>query len=1103
MCVFLPIVEALLMASLAGGVESQEFSFINPTSGAKLWGIVFHPADVEEGRRYPAVVIIPGGLGFGSEALRTPEPRIIAQAGFVVGYFDPDGRGKSKGEEDWNGKVQQDGLHAFLKLIYDLPFVLKHNIGVLTSSYGIALGAGTLGRYPDDPPVRYLIDIEGPSDRFYVTKFNHPRFVRFFGHTTDDEEWWAEREAVRWIKHIRCAYLRVQHLHDHVHGPDKGHAIAMINAATNVKFGGQGESPWTRINGPENRPNSVYTEETPPIWLPDRFAPPRPNEKLRWITEMAGLTLRRPFPRFWHELPEVRLPIEVKGVPTDMISAPRRFRELMEWVHRRLARKAEVDSVIPPQKARLIEEILRGDRVEEAARLIDSAVKGLDELERKEFRDLTGKLPKGDISGRVSDESGKPVEDALVRLFGTPIEARSDSEGRFTLKDVPVLSPRYIIIADKSGFIGGQIGRIAVREGKTREVEITLHRNLPSNTVLGERLAVKVGYVLKITPAPPPRRPDGRAVLDESLYPQNVRRYLLPSPEIDSDHPDVQRVAREILESLPEDKRRSQTAVAKAVYEWVVRNIEYDLIHNYPGDPTCGNWQTTFGGWGHSFSDWCYKASEVLRERRAICIEFERLTSALLRALRIPARPAPLRAHPVTQWWVQLPDGTGYWANMETSGGRTIYREKGDLAARFPAVPEDAIAFWSIDETAPIHLDWYTENPCLWLEDYGQEAVFPPNEEERARRVLREFTRGGLIPGEFLSHGPRRGIRRERVEVYTRGFVIDLNNLGRRRKILVQFPIFKNREWFRTIEVDHWTNHPEWVVRRWREKRGNKETGEEMEFYCIEFEPAPPWVPPRPGPWYNDLYRSFSENGLGFEWPGKTVVRHGGVPSLTMAGDGRIFLTFQWFSFDSPQNFNRIAVTISSDGGKTWSDPQAIEIEGLPEGHSSPCDPMLVGLKDGRFRLYFTCSLHRGERARTLSAISEDGLHFRVEPGDRFADPENDVLDPAVVFFRGKWHYYAPIPGARDRAYHAVSEDGLNFRRLSDVDTGGIAFLGCAVVDGDRLRFYGTGPGGVQSAISDDGERWAVERGVRLDGGADPGVVRSPSGKWLMVYTRR
>ena len=1102
MSVFLHMMEALLAICSAGEVRSQELSFVNPASGARLWGIVFYPADAEEGRRYPAVVIIPGGLGCGSEVVKTLEPLVIARAGFVVGCFDPDSRGRSEGKEDWNGRIQQEGLHAFLKLIYDLPFVQRRNIGVLTSSYGIALAAGALGRHPDDPPVRYLIDIEGPSDRFYITKFDNPRFVRFFGHTTDDEEWWAEREAVRWIKLIRCAYLRIQHLHDHVHGPDKRHAIAMINAATDVRFGGQGRSPWTRINGSENPPNRVYADESQPIWLPDRPGPPPPEEKLRWIAEMAGVPLRRPFPRFWHELPEARLPIEVERRPTDMISAPHRFRELMEWVHRRLARKAEVDSVLPPEKARLIEKLLSEGRDEKAARLIDSAVMGLDRLEREEFHSWADGFPKGEIFGRVIDEEGRPVEGALVRLFGTPLRATTDREGRFAFEGVPVLSPRYILIADKEGFIEGQIGRIGVREGERTEVEIVLRRKTPSNSVLEEKLAVKIGYLLRINPAPPPRKPDEKAVLDESLYPEKVRRYLLPSPEIDSDHPEIQRIARGILEGLPEDKRGNQTAAAKAVYEWVVKNIEYDLIHIYPGDPTCGNWQTTFGGWGHSFGDWCYKASEVLRERRGICIEFERLTTALLRALRIPARPAPLRAHPVTQWWVQLPDGTGYWANMETSGGRTIYREKGDLSARFPAVPEDAIAFWAIDERAPIHLEWWTENPCLWLEDYGQVAVFELDQEDRARQILREFARTGLIPGEYLSHGLRRGERKGRLEVYTRGFVIDLANLGENRRITVRFPVFGNDGWVETLEIAHWTNHPGWVAAVRREEAACPDTGERRMFYCLEFEIPPPWVPPHPGPWHDDLYVSRSENGLRFEQPGKLVVRHGGVPSLAVAKDGRIFLVFQWFSFDSPKGFDKIAVMVSSDGGETWSEPRVVEISGLPEGHSNPCDPMLVVLEDGRFRLYFTCSPRPGERARTLSAISEDGYRFRVEPGDRFADPKKDVLDPAVVFFKGKWHYYAPIPGERGRAYHAVSDDGLSFQRLPDVEVEGMDFLGCAVVDGEVLRFYGTGPGGVRSATSDDGERWTVERGVRVEGGADPGVAKLPDGRWLMVYTR-
>jgi hypothetical protein len=276
--------------SAVAQVAQEEFALVNPTSKAKLWAAVFYPADANGNKRYPAVVFIPGGLGFGSGMARTPQPQALARAGFVVGYFDPDGRGRSEGKEHFNGKVHQDGLHAFLKHIADLPQVRKDNIGVLSSSLGLALAAGALGRYPDDPPVKYFIDNEGPSDRFYITKNDDPRFLRIFnGHTTKDADWWAEREAVRSIGAVRCAYLRVQHERDHVHGENKQHAIDVINAATHTRFGGKGKSPWTRVNGPENSPNTVYTRDNPPKWLPDQVGPRRADDTLRWIQEMAGV----------------------------------------------------------------------------------------------------------------------------------------------------------------------------------------------------------------------------------------------------------------------------------------------------------------------------------------------------------------------------------------------------------------------------------------------------------------------------------------------------------------------------------------------------------------------------------------------------------------------------------------------------------------------------------------------------------------------------------------------------------------------------------------------------------------------------------------------
>ena len=99
----------------AADVVQKDLGLRNPSSGTELWAAVFQPADASERNKYPIVVFIPGGLGFGSSFARTPAVAEYVEAGFALGLFDPDGRGRSSGSENWNGKIHQDGLHAFLK----------------------------------------------------------------------------------------------------------------------------------------------------------------------------------------------------------------------------------------------------------------------------------------------------------------------------------------------------------------------------------------------------------------------------------------------------------------------------------------------------------------------------------------------------------------------------------------------------------------------------------------------------------------------------------------------------------------------------------------------------------------------------------------------------------------------------------------------------------------------------------------------------------------------------------------------------------------------------------------------------------------------------
>ncbi len=264
------------------------------------------------------------------------------------------------------------------------------------------------------------------------------------------------------------------------------------------------------------------------------------------------------------------------------------------------------------------------------------------------------------------------------------------------------------------------------------------------------------------------------------------------------------------------------------------------------------------------------------------------------------------------------------------------------------------------------------------------------------------------------------------------------------------------------------------------------------------------WIPSSRGPWDGALYQAASKDGISFG-TSTLVLKQAGVPNLLRTKDGRIILTYQYFSSEDRSLFDAIAYSASEDDGKTWTTPKALALSGVPtpiDADKRPMDPTLVQLEDGSLRLYFTYHAAGRKHAELYSAtnaVGDIGGTFAVSAAPALTIDETNLLDPTVVLLGGTWHHFSWQDGSDDN-FHSTSSDGLEFIRQADVSLP-MDFLGQAISTGSSIRMYGTGEGGVVSAMSSDGFSWKMDSGSRMQG-ADPGVAVLADGTYLMVYSK-
>ena len=227
-----------------------------------------------------------------------------------------------------------------------------------------------------------------------------------------------------------------------------------------------------------------------------------------------------------------------------------------------------------------------------------------------------------------------------------------------------------------------------------------------------------------------------------------------------------------------------------------------------------------------------------------------------------------------------------------------------------------------------------------------------------------------------------------------------------------------------------------------------------------------------------------------------------------------------------------------SEDAVTWVKEPGVRVDAHPPYASQDtlC-PDVIPLPDGRYRMYYEARSLDDRPSVVLSAVSQDGLDWELEPGVRFGDDTWSYGSPRCLYmeppgegreglmYRIYFHHYSfPLVSglrAQNNIISAISEDGLHFEKESGVriaqetDRETYAVYAPEVVllgDGTYRMYYPPWAinvrGGIFAASSRDGLAWVKHPAPLIDLGgpwdndmvSEPCVIGLDDGRFRMFY---
>ena len=239
---------------------------------------------------------------------------------------------------------------------------------------------------------------------------------------------------------------------------------------------------------------------------------------------------------------------------------------------------------------------------------------------------------------------GQEADDVSIRLanprteqwqVGVVVRARGQVTGIVATMPVPMPWPEQdvnIIREETSPQVRGVQYRLL--EDGVRQMTVTIPR-----LAGGEQASVLVTMEIVKRDIAAPTAPEKLRV--PLRVPRDVRKYLLPSPYIDSRDGKIQEAVRHVVADRPGAWQQ-----VEAIFDWVREKVEY------------------------RFDERIKSSRQALDDGFGDCEELTSLFIAMCRAAGIPARAVWVPGHCYPEFYLEDPQGNGHWYPCQAAGSR-------------------------------------------------------------------------------------------------------------------------------------------------------------------------------------------------------------------------------------------------------------------------------------------------------------------------------------------------------------------------------------------------------------------------------------------------